>query len=202
MASFKAALQQRVDAIEFDVRVTRDHIPVIVHDDFLPGKRGKKHRVAKSTYKDLKSLKPDLVTLDQALGFLQNKVQLIVEIKPEVDTEPIVECILPYLRRRLSPKNVMITSFDFKVLKQVKRALPEIPLGVNEKWSGLRATRHARALGTKTIIMNQRWLWAGFIRSMAKRYRILSYTINNPRQAARFGHAGLDSIITDYPDRF
>ena len=201
LAGFKAALAANVDGIEFDVRVTRDEVPILNHDEFIPGPRRGKHIIAKCTYKELKALRPDLLTLDQALGFLQGKTFLYIEIKPGVNTEPVTDCLRPYLRRKLSTGSFVITSFDFKVLREVKAALPTAALGVNEKWSGMRAGRRARALGTKRIIMNQRWLWPGFIKLMSKSYELSGYTINNPRQAERFKAAGLHAAITDYPGK-
>jgi len=202
LASFKKALEYKVDAVEFDVHVTRDHIPVINHDDFIPGLKPTKHFIAKYTFKELKNIKTDLLTLDQTLGFLQTKTNLIIEIKPKVNTEPVIDILRSHLRRNLKANKVTISSFDPKMLAQIKSALPELTLAVNEKWSGVRASRRASKLGTKYITMDHRWLWYGFIKSMSRNYKLSAYNLDSPRKAKRWANAGLHAVITGYPDRF
>lgn len=81
--------------------------------------------------------------------------------------------------------------------------MPEITLVVNDRWSGVRASRRARRLGTKRITMNHRWLWSGFVKAMAGGgYQLNAYTLNSPRKAARLARHGLYGVVTDFPDRY
>jgi hypothetical protein len=85
----------------------------------------------------------------------------------------------------------------------MQHSLPDIPRVVSEKWSGVRATRRAREVDTKHIIMNHRWLWWGFIAMMNRGdWRLGTYTLNDVAKARRWQRWGLAAVITDYPDRF
>ena len=65
-ASLLAAIEQGVDAIEFDVRVTKDHIVVLHHDPRLEDRHGRLFVIADHTYQELLAHKANLVTFDVA----------------------------------------------------------------------------------------------------------------------------------------
>lgn len=203
--SFKAALKHKVDAIELDVRVSADNVPVLVHDPYVLPEKGSGLVVATTKLKDLKTLDPDLATLDEALRFIKKRrsTPVVIEIKPGVPIGPIAEVILSRLRNGWKIEDISISSFDPKVLAQIKTVLPEVRLVINEAWSGVRATHRARKLDTKYITINQRWLWSGFIKSIVKGgYKLSVYTLDDPAKAKKWQKSGLYAAITDFPDRF
>lgn len=200
IASLQAALDAGADVIEFDARVTADGVPVLVHDPFVASKE---HVVAQTEFKELKELKHDLVTLEEALRFLKNQLPVIIEVKPGVDFAPVAASIRARLQNEWKAANISLASFDFKLLRQAKAELPDITLIVNEPWSGVRAGRRANRLGTKYITMNQKWLWSGFIRMVTRNGTKLSaYIVNDPAKARRWEKLGLHAVVTDFPDRF
>ena len=97
----------------------------------------------------------------------------------------------------------MLGSFDYKILRELRAAVPQADLVVIHSWSGVIATRRARRLDTKNIAMNHKWLWGGFIKSIVKGgYELTAYTLNNPTKARRWQKIGLHAVVTDYPDNF
>ncbi len=198
LASFQAALDANVDGVEFDVRVTADKVPIIFHD----AKIGKVP-LSRLTLDELRKQHTDLLTLDDLLRFLQNKTRLVIEIKPRVTATPVVDCLQQHLDSGLDTELITISSFDYKLLQAVKQQLPNVTLAVNEAWSGVRASSRARRLGTKYVTMNQKWLWGGFIKSVARSgYKLSTYTLNNPVKAKKWQGYGLYAVITDYPDQY
>ena len=55
IAAFHAAIVAGADGIEFDVRLSRDGVPVIIHDDTLSRTHGVRRRVADMTMEELSS---------------------------------------------------------------------------------------------------------------------------------------------------
>lgn len=203
LVSFRKAIEHGVDEIEFDVRLTRDGIAIIQHDPDLHDPAGNKLSAAESSYADLLEHKPDLVTLDQAMRYIDRAVPVLMEIKPHVKTKPIIKIIKQLETDGWTTKDMLVGSFSQSILLEIKTALPHLPLVVNETWSGVRATWRARQLNTKRLSMSHRWLWSGFIKVMYKRgYQLAPYTLNNPVKARRWARYGLYATITDYPDRF
>lgn len=203
LVSFRKALEHAVDEIELDVRVSRDGVAVVQHDPRLHDPAGNHLTVADHTYKELLAHKPDLVTFEVAMRAINKAVPVLVEIKSHVATKPILAVIETLLADGWTARDMLVGSFSQPILREIKAALPTLPLVVIERWSGVRATLRARELGTKRLNMQQRWLWSGFIRSMAKSgYQLAPYTLNDPVKARRWARYGIDAVITDYPDRF
>lgn len=200
--SIEAGLKNQVDAIEIDVRVTGDNIPVLCHDNFLQ-KDAYKHVISKSEFRQLKNLFPEIVTLDETLRYVKGKKLTIVEIKPGENLAPIIDCLKNRLNNEWQYKDLRVASFDFRILKKVKSELPDIILVVNEKWSGVRANYRCQNLGTAYAAINQKWLWSGFIASFSRSGKKLSaYPLNDPAKAKKWAKHGLYAVITDFPDRF
>jgi glycerophosphoryl diester phosphodiesterase len=203
VAGFKKALQHDVDEIEFDLRVTKDGVVVVHHDRDLIDPDGTRRRIARHAYKELLDHKNDLITFEQALDSLKASVPLYIEVKSDEPTAPIIAIIREHLRHGWKPKDLRLASFSFQTLQDLHAALPDIEMIVNERWSGVRATRRARQLGTKRLSMNYKWVWSGFVRAMHRSgYELAVYPLNDASKARRWERAGLYGVITDYPDRF
>ena len=203
IASLQKGLQHHADQIEFDVRVTKDNIVILHHDADLIDASGQKFSIADHAYKELKHHKPDLVILDAALKYVDAKVPLYIEVKPDVSVRPIVKVLQAFIGDTYNNDDLLLGSKSQKTLRELHKVLPEIQKIVIEPWSGVRATYRARQVGTKLISMNQLWLWSGFIHTMSHRgYTLYAYTLNDPAKAKRWARAGLYGVVTDYPDRF
>lgn len=200
--SFQKALDCNVDEIEFDVRVTKDHVPIIIHDAEVTID-GASKAVKAHTYDELKAFAPELLTLNEVLLQLKNTTALIIEVKPKEPIAPVLEVVATAITNGQDASLIAFASFDFKTLKNLRASLPGAELIVNERWSGVRASHRARKIGTKRLSMNQRWLWSGFIRSMSNSgFELGAYTLNDAAKARRWEKYGLSAAITDFPDRF
>lgn len=174
-ASIAVALRERVDMIEVDLRLL-DGAVVLSHDPVIPGRQ--------------------YATLNDILVQISGKIPLNLEIKEFEVVNHLSEFLSDY------SGEILLSSFDYKTLKHCREIIPKHPIAVLESWSGVRATSRAKRLDTKRIHMNQRWLWRGFISSMASRgWELYAYTTNTEKQAEIFAKAGLAGIFTDYPAR-
>ena len=201
LASLQKAVEHGADAVEFDLRVTKDKVVVLHHDAVVHDPAGERFTIADHPFLDLLAHQPNLATFEQVLDSYTGKLPLIAEVKPGVVVEPIITIIkdrMPELADQLS-----VCSYSQSILQELHRDVPTVSLIVNERWSGVRATHRARKLGTKRLQMNQLWLWSGFIRVMKRGgYQLSAYTLNNPQKARRWARAGLWGAITDYPDKY
>lgn len=202
VAAIEAGLAAGADEIEIDLRIAADGTPVLSHDAYIVNHEGKKLLIKDYDYVALRAHKPDLATLTHAVKAVGRAKPLLIEIKPGEPVDVLIAFLQAYLQGKYHPNDFAVLSFDQSCLRAVRHALPEVPLVVNESWSGVRAQLRANELGTKRINMNARWLWGGFLRTMHQRgYRIAPYTINTVRQAQRW-RPYLEGVITNYPDRF
>lgn len=203
LKSLVEATKHGVDEIEFDVRVTKDGVPVLHHDAELVGQNGRKFTISKHTYKMLLKNNSELTTLQQVFEHISQDLPLYIEIKPDVEVAPIIKVIKSQIKKGHPIDNMRVASFSQKVLTEVHKSLPDLPKIVLESWSGVRARKRAKALQTKRLSMSQRWMWRGLVKSMHKRgYELYAYTINKPKKALKLKRHGLAGVVTDFPDRF
>ena len=203
VVSLLKAIEHGVDEVEFDVRVAKDNVPLLHHDETITDPSGQKLVIAEHTYVTLRRHVPNLATLAQALDAIDTKVIAHIEVKPGEPTKPIVIVLNDFIGGMYSATDLRLASKSQKTLRELHSALPAVPKVVIEAWSGLRATHRARKLDTKLLSMNQLWLWRGFISPMAKRgWLISAYTLNDHDKARRWVSYGLAGVITDFPNRF
>lgn len=204
IAGLQKALQHLrpdIDQIEFDVRVTKDTIPILHHDARLVDPDGQKHLIRNYTFQELKQHKPDLTTLSEALDTIGARVTVYIEVKPDESVTPITKLLRhTYVGKKYAADQILLASKSQKTLLALHKELSAIPKIVIEPWSGMRATYRARQVNTKFISMNQRWLWSGFIQVVNRRgYKLYAYTLNDPIKAKKWSRAGLYAVVTDYP---
>lgn len=201
-ASIRAALANNVHEVEIDVRVTKDNIVILNHDNFIRVE-SRKYTIRKFTYKQLRSLKPDLITLEEAFAIVAETTPLLVEIKPREPLAPIIKILTTKLATDLSADKLLLGSFSQKILKKMHQCFPQVTMVVIEKWSVARAVYRANRLQTNRLSLNQRILYASRIQKLVSRgYAVFPYTVNDPKKAALWKKRGLTGVITDYPDLF
>lgn len=207
-AGLRLALQYGVDQIEVDLRLTADGVVVLCHDRSVASSDGSRVAIADTALADLKADSPDMLTLDEAITYVNRQTRLMLEIKEPRATAATIDTIKRYLDKGWQAADFMIASFRYAPLAACKAALPAIELVVLDSWSGVRATHRARRLGTVYLSMNQAYLWPGFIRSVARRYKLFCYSSDTSflllrhRQPAGWEKHGLYGIITDYPNHY
>jgi glycerophosphoryl diester phosphodiesterase len=203
LASLRKGLEHHADMLEFDVRVTKDSVPILHHDSKMTGANGKKFKICDYSYENLRARFPDITKLSEALDAIDAKAVPYIEVKQKEPVRPIAKVLQQYIGGMYSASGLRLASKSQQTLRELHHALPAVPLIIIERWSGVRAHRRAKELGSTEIAMNQLWLWWGFIRGFKNsEYKLYAYTLNNPTKAERWTRWGLAGAITDYPDRF
>lgn len=202
IAAIEAVLASGADAIEIDIRITADGTPVLSHNEYILGQNGQKLLIRKCNYVDLRAHKPDLASLTQAVQAIKRTKPLLIEIKRGEPVDVLIALLQAYLQQDYQANDFAVLSFDQTALRAVHHAIPELPLVINDSWSGVRARLRADELGTKRINMNARWLWGGFIRAIHHSgYQLAPYTVDDPIRIRKWAPY-LYGIITNHPERF
>ena len=126
MEAFRNAIKHNV-AIEFDVRITKDQIPVIFHDNNLKRMTGYDGMVEHLTLEELLKLKlPNGETIPLLEDFLKEvneQVPMVLELKVEEKNYKVLSSIVrEMLSRYIKDKsNMLIISFDPRALWPFKK---------------------------------------------------------------------------------
>jgi glycerophosphoryl diester phosphodiesterase len=217
LAGLRIAARLGCRAVEFDVMLSRDGVPVLIHDDTLERTTDGCGRVADTDLAALRRLDAGLrhapafsgeplPTLAEAiaccneLGLLAN-----IEIKPspgfELATGAGVALLTQKLWRGATPP--LLSSFSEDALTAAALAAPQLPraLLVDEvpgDWA-----ERLRRLGANAIHCAA----AGFevwqaATLAAAGVPLACYTINHPYRAETLFAAGVAAVFTDRPDLF
>ncbi len=202
ITSLKKALEIGVDAVEFDVRLTKDGQPVLSHDDKLARIGGGKYRIASSTYAELKEVKlndgESIAHLKDALRVI-GATEAIVEVKVEGGVKVVLETLQDF-----PSANVIIASPVYSEIKVLKRLRPEIQGFIRVVVNPFEAITYARAYGADGIDINF-WIMNPLTYWLAQRLNltIMVYTVNH-HFFARFLRTLYPGawICTNYPNKF
>jgi glycerophosphoryl diester phosphodiesterase len=188
------------------VRVTADGVCVLNHNRYLTDPEHHKRpdlRINKCTLEELRAVRPDLCTLEEAVLFVKRRVPIVVEAKLGTPAAPIIAAIEDLFSKGWEAKDFLLTSFKSRLLRELHQALPTIECVINERFSGFRAAWRARKVGAKRVVFSHWNVWPGFIRAMSSRgYKVTVFTINDPQVAAHLAKFGMWGVVTDRPDLF
>ena len=149
LAAFSAAVAAHY-AIECDVHLSSDGVPVVFHDDDLERLAGARGSVRDRTAAELGDLrlldsKEWIPTLDELLKLVEGRVPLVIELKhiPGRDGG-LPLAVLERLRRYGGPAALM--SFDVGLIGALKTAGAGLPVGLVAEGDWRRALQHFRAI--------------------------------------------------------
>jgi glycerophosphoryl diester phosphodiesterase len=227
LPSFELAVQQGADAIELDVRLTADGVPVVIHDATLERTAGWRQSVAGLTLAQLREadagarFSPDrgrtfpfraagivVPTLAETLRAFPH-VAFLVELKEVSAQDPVRQVLLD---ERATDRSVLAASEAAAL--SVFGAEPFIRAASRREISGLYwrtmlgslAGGQAAAAGYRLLSVPARY--RGFrvpTRSFVAAARgrgcpVHVWTVNDPSLARRLWSRGVAGIVTDAPD--
>lgn len=118
--------------IELDVQITKDQVPIILHDDSLLRACGVDKQVDECLYDEIKDLKlfdtpAHLPTLENVLQLIDGKVPLIIEIKQKKMNYAVCIQAWKYLKHYQGP--YVVESFNPLAMNWFKVHHPEVIRG-------------------------------------------------------------------------
>jgi glycerophosphoryl diester phosphodiesterase len=144
LAAFSRALEDSADGIEFDVRLSRDGVPVVIHDASLR-RTGQTDRLVEelnaadllecdvsSWFRPVQSENKRYVGTVPTLAevfelFRQTNALLYLEMKSEaVDATVLVETVVKEIHDAQMANRVVVSSFDLNAVELVKKIDPAI----------------------------------------------------------------------------
>jgi glycerophosphoryl diester phosphodiesterase len=207
--SFDRALEQRADALEFDIRVTAESVPVVMHDDTVDRTTDGSGSVRSHTLERLQELDAGggehVPTLDEVLERYPG-LPCIIEIKEPAASQPALEALV----RHDASGRVLIGSFVHAALKPFSVAglhrsasRPETALS----WAASRFGLTAPGFGFDAFTVPERHrslrlVDRALIRAAHRVGRpVHVWTVDDPADAERLRSLGVSGIITNYPSR-
>ena len=197
MPAFAAAIAAGADGIEFDVRLSRDGVPVIIHDDTLSRTHGVRGRVAELTAQEMGRVGvPSLRELFELMA--GNSLLLYLEIKSR---EPELAGLCCGLVREFGLEDrVIVECFDLNVLTGVD--LKRAALFDSRLYTDQSVIERSLAVGATVIALHHRMAKPPLVeQAKAAGLTVVVWTVDDPVWVARARSLGIEALITNDPSR-
>ncbi len=130
LLSIERAMEIGVDAVEIDVRLSKDKEIVVIHDSTVDRTTNGTGPVSSYALKKMKKLDAGkgetIPTLDEVIDLIGNQVMLVIELKEEGTERKVVELI----KRNNLDDNVYVISFWHSLVRAVKEMDSRIKTGI------------------------------------------------------------------------
>lgn len=216
LAGLGIAARLRCVAVEFDVMLSADGVPLLIHDETLDRTAGVPGSVAEMPAAALFATDVggvfhpafrgetiprliDALVRCRALGLAAN-----LEIKPaagvEIETGRVVGELLAAMAPAQRPV-LLLSSFSPDALRIAAGCVPEIPRAFLVEAFDDAAINTALALGCQALNVSRQGLSEAHVAAIRKAgLRCLVYTVNQPDEARRLATWGVDGVFSDRPD--
>ena len=199
LLAFKKSIELGVDLVETDVQVTKDGVPIALHDEDLKRVTDVGLSVRKSFFTEISKIKirgEKIPSIEDVLRLCVDHVGVLIEIKVPGDENAIGDVI----KSVGAQKWVSLISFYEQPLQNFRKILPEIPLGIiyyqppgkilDAKRMGFEIILPKYTLATKNTI--------DFAHKL--KLKVIAWTVNDEKWIRELYHREIDGIATDYPD--
>lgn len=216
LESILTAVEMGIKWVEVDVKLTKDSVPILFHDDDLDRTTNGHGPVANMTFNDIRDLEAGswfsdsfagikIPTLEETIDIvLEHNLGINLEIKPCPGREKeTAEAMLDMLARIWDePDRLLISSFSHVSLETSMEMAEEWSRGLllesepPENWKEL-----AEYLNATTINIDGRTATRELVEEVIDLEKpVLAYTINDPELARTLRRWGVDAMFTDDPD--
>lgn len=217
LCALRRALEIGVDAIEVDVRLTQDGVPVLMHDATVDRTTDGRGPVSALSFEALRRLDAGrwkgeafagepVPTLVEALKVVQGRAVLVIEVKHPTPIEPVLEAIA----QAGAEDWALLASFEASALQGMRRLAPHLPTALIAGGPGPGASPLAQALahlrrvaevGASTLSLEwHRVAGPEFVAALHHRgVGLWCWTVNDPAAMRQLMDWGVDGLITDDP---
>lgn len=219
MAAFQAAHEMGAEMIELDVTLSKDGIPVVIHDKDLKRTTSGSGKVSAKNLRELKQLDAgswfdakfsgeQIPTLEEVLEFASGKISLNIEIKPEAVSDSVhggvEEKVLELVNKYGMKEHVLFSSFNYRAIEHLKvldvnisgALLYEKQQSKGQTLTEIVSSFNADAFNCSYKQYSKKWA------EEARRANIpvFVYTVNKKRHMKKMIERGVTGIFTDKPD--
>lgn len=197
LASFQKALELGVDMIELDVQNSKDNIPMVIHDKTID-----RTTTGIGLVKDFSAIelhKFGIPSLEDVFQLVNNKCSINIEIKEFDAVKSVLDLIKSHT---FSKDNILISSFDWNALQEIRFQDETISIGVLTKNNLELAIAFAKFIKAKSINPYFQLLTKeATLKMQEKGFQVFPWTVNEEEDILKMKSFLVDGIISDFPDR-
>lgn len=213
MAAFRKAVALGATFIETDLQLSRDARFVAIHDDTVNRTTNGQGKVHDQTLGVLRQLDAGawfgsefagerVPTLEEILEFAKrNDVVFYLELKP-TGSWGGEHALIGALRDSGEIARVVVISFDHAILAGLRKIEPTLMTGVLYDGQISNPLKVAVDMGARQVVVRGDLVTPHMIEAAHKQdLQVVCWTVNHPAHIRLLATAGVDGIMSDYPDR-
>lgn len=213
MPGFIHAYRHGIRHFELDLVLSKDGVPVLVHDLTVDRTTGQTGNVSQYTAAELADMdarrntsawprKAGIPTLENLLDQFDDLEHLQLEVKKDNRARLNILCnrLTEVIQRRNLYQTAAITSSDPWFLRELRRRDKNLRIGLVAERKFPKPLNLATRLGCEYFCVNWKILNADMVAQAHKRnMHVSTWTVNRIHDMLKLEEMGVDSIITDYP---
>lgn len=213
MAAFRRAVDDGADGLEFDVQLTSDREPVVIHDETLGRTTDGVGWVKDCTLAEIMALDASagregfagvgVPRLAEVLELVaQSGVMANIELKNSIVDYPNLEqTVLDAVAAAGLTERAVFSSFSHASVQRLATLSPLAEVGLIYTRPLARPLRTAVSLGATAIHPDRRLVrGSGWVtRAHRRRLKVRAWVVNSPKKMHNLVDRGLDGIFTDDP---
>jgi glycerophosphoryl diester phosphodiesterase len=213
LAAFRRAVALGASFIETDLHLSRDAHFVAIHDDTVNRTTNGQGKVHDLTLADLRRLDAGswfgsefsgerIPTLEEILEFSKKSdVVFYLELKP-TGAWGGEHALIGALRESGEIARTIVISFDAGVIAALRNIEPTLMTGLLFEGQVDQPLERAVEVGARQLAIRGDLVTPALIAEARKRdLQIVCWTVNQPAHMRMLIEAGVDGIMSDYPDR-
>jgi glycerophosphoryl diester phosphodiesterase len=213
LAAFRRAVALGASFIETDLHLSRDAHFVAIHDDIVNRTTNGQGKVHDLTLADLRRLDAGswfgsefsgerIPTLEEILEFAKkNDVVFYLELKPS-GAWGGEHALIGALRESGEIARTIVISFDAGIIAALRKIEPTLMTGLLFEGQIDQPLERAIEVGARQLAVRGDLVTPALIAEARKRdLQIVCWTVNQPAHMRMLIEAGVDGIMSDYPDR-
>lgn len=207
LEALRAGVDAGADMLEFDVHLTRDRVPVLIHDNNLMRTHHKRHFVHQCTLAELREVTKDtaspIITLEEVLDEFFGNIVLNIELKQRGSAKDIVALLKKKYIKHVGDWDMFVfSSFYGTELGKIRRLSSRANLWLLHNRNPFIFIAFARRIQLDGVGFHRLYI-NDFALEIARRTKLFTYayTINRPHTALLLSRRGLDGIVTDRPQK-
>lgn len=201
LASFQKAQELKVDGIELDIHLSKDGVPVVIHDATVNRTTSQQGFVRNFTATQLQEWQ--IPSLQQVIDIIEPPCFINIEIKDPSATTAVMQLLEKNNASKLRAFiDFQISSFNWSVLEEVSNINPNLFLGVLTENSIEEAMKFGLQIKAKSINPKFSLLTIEKVTLLHENgFHVFPWTVNTFTDIEAMKHLGVDGIISDFPDR-
>jgi glycerophosphoryl diester phosphodiesterase len=213
LAAFERAVQLGAGFIETDLHLTRDAQFVAIHDATLERTTNGRGAVRDFTLAELRQLDAGMwfdreymgqriPTLDEVLEFARkNDVIFYLEVKYDA-AWGMHHSLVAALQKAENAARTIVISFDQTTLAALRRVDASVMMGLLADEPGPDYVKDALELGARQMCPQVSLITPDLVqRAHGADLQVATWTVNDAEAMRRVIAAGVDGIMTNFPDR-